>query len=59
MNTTDTEDAVAAYIRFREEVQQAGLRMEPAEIIQLMIAERLNQIARRLDDIDESIDERK
>ena len=59
MNRTDAEDAVAAFLRFREEVQQAGLRMEPATIIQLMIAERLNQIARRLDDIDESIDERK
>jgi hypothetical protein len=59
MNPTDAEDAVAAYIHFREKVQQAGLRMEPATIILLMIAERLNQIGRRLDDIDESIDERK
>ncbi len=51
MNPTDAENAVAAFLRFRGEVQHAGLRMETATIVQLMIAERLNVIGGHLEEI--------
>jgi len=49
MKKTDAETAVAAFLRFREEVQKAGIRIDNAAIIQLMIADRLNLIADHLD----------
>ena len=45
MHPTDAEIAVAAFLRFREEVQEAGIRIDNAAVIQLMIADRLNVIA--------------
>jgi hypothetical protein len=45
---------IDAFKRFRDEVQAAGLRMDNATIIQLMIADRLNVIGRTLSDIAES-----
>lgn len=47
--TSDAEDAVAAFLRFREESREAALRLTDSDIIALMIAERLNVIARHLD----------
>lgn len=49
MKKTDAETAVAAFLRFREEAQKAGIRIDNAAIIQLMIADRLNLIADHLD----------
>ena len=54
---SDAEDAVAAFIRFREEVQHAGLRMDTPTIVQLMIAERLNVIAGNLADVQDRLSE--
>jgi len=51
MNPTHAENAVAAFLRFREEVKQAGLRLDDQAIVQLMVAERLNVIASNLDDL--------
>jgi hypothetical protein len=48
---TDPKDAVAAFLRFREEVQKAGLRMDTPTIVKLMIAERLTVIAGNLEDV--------
>jgi hypothetical protein len=53
---TDAENAVAAFLRFRTETQEAGLRMDTPTIIQLMIAERLNVIASHLDDNGEKVE---
>ena len=54
---SDAEDAVAAFLRFREEAQTAGLRMDTATIIRLMIAERLNVIAGNLADVQDRLSE--
>jgi hypothetical protein len=52
---SDAENAVAAFLRFREETQKAGLRMDTPTIIQLMIAERLNVIAGNLADVQDRL----
>jgi pheromone shutdown protein TraB len=54
---SDAEDAVAAFIRFREEALTAGLRMDTPTIVQLMIAERLNVIAGNLADVQDRLSE--
>lgn len=49
MNPSDPENAVAAFLDFRAEVREAGLHLSDSDIITLMVAERLNVIARHLD----------
>jgi hypothetical protein len=57
MNPTDAENAVAAFLRFREEVNHAGLQMTSGDILQLMIAERLNMIGTYLDGASDQVTE--
>jgi hypothetical protein len=52
---SDAEDAVAAFIRFDEAMNNANLQLEPADTIQLMIAERLNVIAGNLADVQDRL----
>ncbi len=52
---SDAEDAVAAFLRFRDEVTHAGLRMDTPTIVQLMIAERLNVIAGNVADVQDRL----
>jgi hypothetical protein len=42
---------IEAFRRFRDEVQAAGLRMDNATIIQLMIADRLNVVGQTLNEV--------
>jgi pheromone shutdown protein TraB len=54
---SDAEGAVVAFLRFRDEVTHAGLRMDTPTIIQLMIAERLNVIAGNIADAQDRLSE--
>jgi hypothetical protein len=53
---TDAGNTVTAFLAFRDKVQAANLRIDNSAIIQLMVAERLNQIARRLDDLNDHLE---
>ena len=52
---SDAEDAVATFLRFRDEVTHAGLRMDTPTIVQLMIAERLSVIAGNIADVQDRL----
>ena len=53
--STDAKDTIVAFLRFRKEAKDAGVRLDDSAIVQLMVAERLNLVASYLSDIVDSL----